>query len=140
MFSNKRKNIGFEDIKYIITHNREYILINTLTNNEQQCLIIGTIQYNNEEYIINQCIEQHYSNPIIIYGKHSCDETVEKKYNQLFQLGFENIYVYMGGLFEWLLLQDIYGFKEFPTTTICKDLLQYRPRQVVSTHPPAICL
>jgi hypothetical protein len=30
-------------------------------------------------------------------------------------LGFKNVYIYLGGMFEWLLLQDVYGQKEFPT-------------------------
>jgi len=35
--------------------------------------------------------------------------------------------MYTGGLFEWLLLQDIYGKTEFPTTTNIIDLLKYKP-------------
>ena len=53
---------------------------------------------------------------IIIYGKNSDDQTIYNKYDQLNKLGFYNIYLYSGGLFEWLLLQDIYGRDEFPTT------------------------
>lgn len=137
-FSNKRKNIGFEDVKYIITHLSDYILINTLTNYEQHCLIVGTIPSITEETVINQCIEKKWVVPVVIYGKHSCDESVDIKCKQLFHLGFENIYVYSGGLFEWLLLQDIYGFKEFPTTSVCKDLLKYKPNQCIEppTEPP----
>ena len=36
-----------------------------------------------------------------------------KKYRQLVDLGFSNVYIYTGGLFEWLLLQDIYGSTNF---------------------------
>ena len=32
----------------------------------------------------------------------------------------------MGGLFEWLLLQDIYGNDYFKTTTIENDFLKYK--------------
>ena len=63
---------------------------------------------------------------IIIYGKNNNDETVIKKYNQLIKLGFINVYIYLGGLFEWLLLQDIYGKDEFPTTSEELDILKYR--------------
>jgi hypothetical protein len=42
-------------------------------------------------------------------------------------LGFENVYIYRGGMFEWLLLQDIYGFDEFQTTSKITDLLKYKP-------------
>ena len=38
-----------------------------------------------------------------------------KKYDQLIGLGFVNVFIYPGGLFEWLLLQDIYGYDNFPT-------------------------
>jgi hypothetical protein len=32
----------------------------------------------------------------------------------------------MGGLFEWLMLQDIYGYDEFPTTKKELDFLKYK--------------
>ena len=41
-------------------------------------------------------------------------------------LGFTNIALYLGGLFEWLLLQDIFGFDNFPTTTKTIDILKYK--------------
>ena len=37
---------------------------------------------------------------------------------------------YTGGLFEWLLLQDIYGSDMFKTTTEEVDHLKYRGAQV----------
>ncbi len=127
------KNIGFEDIKCAIK-NRHYI-INTLTIFEQECLIYGTIPYEKEEHIINKCIESaEKQHRIIIYGKHSSDETPQKKYNQLIKYGFKEVYIYNGGLFEWLLLQDIYGSQEFPTTSICKDLLKYRVPMRLPSH------
>jgi hypothetical protein len=52
---------------------------------------------------------------------------VERKQMQLKKMGFRNVFVYLGGLFEWLLLQDIYGKLEFPTTSKQTDLLQYKP-------------
>ena len=39
------------------------------------------------------------------------------------------VYLYLGGLFEWLLLQDIYGFDDFPTTSRQLDILKYKPGQ-----------
>ena len=45
-------------------------------------------------------------------------------------LGFINVYMYSGGLFEWLLLQDIYGDEEFPTTKKDIDILKYKPRKL----------
>jgi hypothetical protein len=42
-------------------------------------------------------------------------------------LGFKNVRVYPGGMFEWLLLQDIYGAASFPTTSKETDILKYKP-------------
>ena len=63
---------------------------------------------------------------IIIYGKNSNDNTINAKYNSLISLGFKNVYVYTGGLFEWLCLQDIYGSDSFPTTSKELDLLKFK--------------
>ena len=54
---------------------------------------------------------------IVLYGMNCLDKTVIKKAEQLIDLGFSNIYIYMGGLFEWLLLQEIYG-EEFLSVII----------------------
>jgi hypothetical protein len=48
-------------------------------------------------------------------------------HNQLVKLGFSNVFIYLGGLFEWLMLQDIYGYDEFPTTIKQIDFLKYKP-------------
>jgi hypothetical protein len=123
--SNKIKNIGFEDMKYAIKTNK--LIINTLNISEQNCLIYGTLLYDKEEQIINNLIEiGDKEHTIIVYGKHSSDESPQKKYNQLIKYGFKHVYIYNGGLFEWLLLQDIYSSQEFPTTSVCKDMLMYR--------------
>ena len=34
-------------------------------------------------------------------------------------------HLYVGGLFEWLCLQDIYGQSEFPTTNIELDITEF---------------
>jgi hypothetical protein len=138
--TNKQKKIGFEDIKYAI-NKPQYIIINTLSSLEQDCLIYGTIAFDKEESIINNIIENMAKDmpTIIVYGKHAADETPNKKYEQLLQYGFQDVYVYNGGLFEWLLLQDIYGKNNFPTTSDVKDLLKYRPQMIVQKyHIPRI--
>jgi len=136
--SNKIKKIGYEDVLQAIQHPGQFLLINTLLSTEQQVLIKGTMNFNEEEAIINGLISngQLHKYHIIIYGKHGCDETAEKKYNQLCKLGFQNITIYYGGLFEWCLLQDIYSNKHFPTTQPVKDILQFRPplQTVTSSH------
>jgi hypothetical protein len=47
-------------------------------------------------------------------------------------MGFVNVYLYPGGLFEWLLLQDIYGDDEFPTTIKELDILKYKPDNIIN--------
>ena len=116
--------INYEFVKNAINSN-EYIIINTLDNNNQECLIKNTLSIINETNIINECIKTNKERKIIIYGINSQDNKVIEKYNQLYKLGFKNLYVYIGGLFEWLLLQDIYGDDEFPTTCKIIDILQY---------------
>jgi hypothetical protein len=71
---------------------------------------------------------------IIVYGKNSNDITILHKYEQLVKLGFTNVYIYTGGLFEWLMLQDIYGTTEFPTTKRELDILKYKPNKVLNVH------
>jgi hypothetical protein len=126
LFKININKIGFEDMKFAVdTH---ILIINTLLSSEQGCLIQNTLQIEKEEHVINDLIEKcEFNKKIIIYGKNSCDETVENKYYQLVKLGFFNTYIYTGGLFEWLLLQDIYGKKEFMTTTNELDILKYKP-------------
>ncbi len=84
---------------------------------KQQVLIHGTIHADAEEDAINNTISKNELNkPIIIYGKNThAIEALVKKQKQLESLGFKNVKIYIGGLFEWALLQDIYGSKEFPT-------------------------
>jgi hypothetical protein len=125
--------INYEDIQYIIKNPEGHLLINTLSHSEQTCLIINTMNINNEENIINSCIKRGAKDiRIIIYGKNSNDEKLYNKYSQLTSLGFYNVYIYIGGLFEWLMLQDIYGEKDFPTTKKELDILKYKPNKVLN--------
>lgn len=116
--------INFEDMKHAIINN--YIIINTLSENKQECLIYNTVMLHNEETVINNCIKNNLYEKIIIYGENSQDDKIISKYHQLYKLGFTKIYVYIGGLFEWLLLQDIYGKDIFQTTTDELDILKYK--------------
>ena len=124
------KKIGFEDMKYVIKNKKKnYVMINTLAITEQDCLIPGTISVNDEEAFINRHLNKNIS--IIIYGKNANDDSIFKKYEQLLKLGFSSVFVYTGGIFEWLLLQDIYGKDEFPTTSEELDILKYRAATVL---------
>jgi rhodanese-related sulfurtransferase len=120
------KKVNFEDIQECIKNKQKYLLINTLKKTEQSCLIQNTTSIEDEEKIINECLNKHKNVKIIIYDKNSHETNLLKKYEQLNNLGFLNVYIYPGGLFEWLCLQDIYGYEEFPTSTKELDLLKFK--------------
>jgi len=116
--------INFKDVQYAITNNM--IIISTLDVNNQECLIKNTLKTEEEINIINDIIQKKKNSKIIIYGENCSDDSIVKKYYQLKSFGIKNIYIYIGGLFEWLLLQDIFGVDEFPTTTEIIDILNYK--------------
>jgi len=93
----------------------EYVLINTLPLSKQHYLIHGTIPGLQESERMNEYIYKNKRIEIIIYGLDYQDLSVYKKFAQLKSLGFVNVFIYMGGLFEWALLQEVYGtnFKTF---------------------------
>lgn len=123
------RKISFEDMQKGC-NNKEYCIITTLTENFQHCLIKNTIEISNEVNVINNLLNKAKNVTIIIYGKNSNDEKIYKKFEQLTSLGFYNVYVYVGGLFEWLLLQDVYGNESFPTTKKELDILKYKPDKI----------
>ena len=91
-------------------------IIHTMDENEK-VLILGTVVAEKESEKINKMLSKNdYEKDIIIYGRNCHEyENLLKKQKQLASLGFKNIFIYLGGMFEWLLLQDVYGSKEFPT-------------------------
>jgi hypothetical protein len=100
-----------------------------LPSNEQSCLIKNTLSYHLEEETINKYIKTNSNIFIILYGKNSNDEKIYKKYQQLITFGFKNVFIYTGGMFEWLLLQDIYGNENFQTTSNHLDILSFSPKR-----------
>lgn len=132
-FNDNIEYFTFEDVQSCL-NNKDYIIINTLPLNEQDCLIINTINGNNEEQLLNDMLYDTSipDKKIIIYGKNLYDNTTIKKINQLKSYGVKNIFLYKGGIFEWLLLQDIYGNSNFPTTTTVLDILKFRPNKKIN--------
>jgi hypothetical protein len=127
------QKINFEDVQYVLKNPESNLLINTLPDTEQLCLLPNTVQAGQEEVIINKYLNNGLKNiRIIIYGRNCNDEKIYTKCSQLNSLGFYNVYIYSGGLFEWLLLQDIYGTQEFPTTKKELDLLRYKPNKILN--------
>lgn len=119
------------DIMQTAIKTSDYLILNVLQLHDQDCLIRGTINAGNEEQILNKMIEsiEIPNKKIVIYGKNCNDEMVTTKLNQLQKLGLTDVSIYRGGMFEWMLLQDIYGEKEFPTTKREVDILRFRGAQ-----------
>jgi hypothetical protein len=122
--------------KYIqdIIEDRKSVLINTLDDSltTQACLISSSIHAIDEIDVIDKILSNTDSLgrttetvEIVIYGKNSTDMTTWVKYNQLIDYGFERVKIYTGGIFEWMLLQDIYGDDLFPTTAPNRDILKF---------------
>lgn len=105
-------NISFDrisafDIKYVQEKCiNDYILITTIKNTYNIPLIKGTLTPEKEEYAINKLIEKKNNSikGIIIYGMNNQDISVIEKYKQLLKFNITSIYIYIGGLFEWTLL------------------------------------
>tara|TARA_B110000483_G_C18200318_1_gene544897 strand:- start:4246 stop:4665 length:420 start_codon:yes stop_codon:yes gene_type:complete len=123
--------INFEDIQDGIKNNS--IIVNTLNTDNQHCLIKNTLCVHDEINVINKLISSsNFDKTIIIYGENSSDKNIYNKYKQIVDLGFTNTYIYTGGLFEWLLLQDIYGDDVFPTTSKRNDHLCYKGKKLLN--------
>ncbi len=118
------KTYHFKDIQKKNKLN-DTIIISTLPNNEQSYLIYGTLSASKEADQINSILKKNKNQEIIVYGRNYSDISVIRKYNDLKKLGFTNVYIYFGGLFEWALLQDIYGNSNFMTIGTTKDPLLY---------------
>lgn len=123
--------LNYEDIQFIIS-NKSTLLVNTLNSNKQDCLIRGSMPADQEVEQLNKFLKSGNTDVrIIVYGENSSDDSIIKKYKQLTSLGFCNVHVYVGGLFEWLLLQDIYGDELFPTTKKENDILKFKGKKVL---------
>lgn len=128
------QKVNFEDIQYVMQNKRDTILLNTLHANKQGCLLPNTLPIHSEETVINELLSSNKKTQLIIYGENSKDESIFRKYEQLTKLGFSNVYVYIGGMFEWLCLQDIYGDELFPTTKKELDILKYKPSNILNKY------
>ena len=127
--------ISFYDMQNIVHNNyNNYIIVNTLEDNEQDCLISKTLNANTELIFFNDTTYKFLDKNIIIYGKNCNCNKIYDKYQQIKKMGYPNVYLYIGGLFEWLLLQDIYGYDNFPTTKKELDILKYKPKDIINNY------
>jgi hypothetical protein len=127
--------VSYEDIQMVVYRNSNVqhstLLINTLPPSLQHCLIKTTVDIRFEERVVNTVIQKRPDIMIIVYGKNSNDITILHKYEQLVKLGFTNVHIYTGGIFEWMLLHEIYGKDLFKITRYEIDILRYRPKSVL---------
>ena len=127
--------VSYEDIQMVVYRNSHVqhstLLINTMPSTLQHCLIKTTLDIRFEERVINSLIHKTPNIMIIVYGKNSNDITILHKYDQLVKLGFTNVHIYTGGIFEWMLLHEIYGKELFKITKYEIDILRYRPKSVL---------
>ena len=145
------KKVNFEDIQNVLQQNvlqqngitekeireTKILLINTIENNReaQSCIIPTTLHYSEEESVINKYLNITKDIPIIIYGKNANDKSVYEKHQQLTGLGFMNVYIYPGGMFEWMLLQEIYTSEHFKTTNNELNILKFKPKCGMRMQP-----
>lgn len=114
---------NFEQIQEAIR--LKAVIINVLGEKEQGVLLLGTQSLDLEVAAVEAAISS--GAPIYVYGTNDHDARAVAKCEQLEKLGAKPHW-YVGGLFEWLLLQDIYGAAHFPTTAKTNQLLDYRPK------------
>lgn len=130
--------VSYEDLQMVVYRNMNVqhstLIINTLPPTLQHCLIKTTVDIRFEERVVNAFIQKKPNIMIIVYGKNSNDITILHKYEQLVKLGFTNVYIYTGGIFEWMLLHEIYGKDLFKITKYEIDILRYRPKSVLLTE------
>lgn len=114
---------SFQDIQ---KKKGDYLLINTLPLNKQDYLIKGTVHGIQEADRINELVYKNKKIDIVIYGLDCQDISVYKKFSHLKSFGFVNVSIYMGGIFEWALLQDIYGLNFQTDGTISDPMDVYK--------------
>lgn len=144
--SSSSSYVGFDDVLYLLRKLRPTaaatvgLLISTLSAGEQDYLIQHTLSYQMEEKTVNDLLQNYAAlsrTIVVVYGRNGADATVEFKYKQLVSLGFARVYMYMGGLLEWWMLQEIYGAENFPSQGTPRDLLHYAAPAVLRLNPDA---
>ena len=112
----------------------DVVVISTLPETLQECLIPGTTPCVREEKHVNGILEQKRQGlyTVIVYGANHLDATVERKCAQMRKMGFRSVHAYTGGMFEWLLLHEVYGEENFGVEQSSRsgvpDILAFRPR------------
>ena len=119
------KEIGVTDFIKLIRTDR-VLLFNGLKKQYHSCVIPGTIPYSDMRKVIKNMSVEHI--PVVYCANYSCNAShkfAEKKLGHL-----ETVYIYSGGVFEWLLLQKKYGKKKYPTSGDC-DIENMKHREKI---------
>ena len=117
---------NYHQLQLRIKNQNDIVLINTLPLNRQECLIKGTLKIFIEVEYMNKLLKTNKNKEIVVYGIHHTDLSVITKYNQLKKLGFKNVYIYFGGMYEWLLLQEVFDTTNFQTDGYIKNIVDYK--------------
>lgn len=119
------KEIGSTDFIKLLSTGR-VMLFNGLKKQYHSCVIPGTIPYPDMRKSIKTITLEHI--PIVYCANYSCNAShkfAEKKLNHL-----DTVYIYSGGILEWLLLQKKYGKKKYPTNGDC-DIEHMKHREKI---------
>jgi hypothetical protein len=117
---------NYHQLQDRMKNQNDIVLINTLPLTRQDCLIKGTLKALIEVEHMNKLLKTNKNKEIIIYGLHHTDLSVIQKYNQLKKLGFKNVHIYFGGMYEWLLLQEVFDITNFQTDGYIKNIVEYK--------------
>ena len=98
------------DFEYVLKRYTHTTLITTIPCSRGKHRIKNTLDPTEEEDVINNYISSSENTEIIVYGMNCADTSV----------------LYCGGLFEWILLQDVYGDDAFKTNYSVDDILKYK--------------
>jgi hypothetical protein len=117
---------NYHQLQDRMKNHKDIVLINTLPLTRQDCLIKGTLKAFIEVEHMNKLLKVNKNKEIIIYGIHHTDISVVQKYNQLKKLGFTNVHIYFGGMYEWLLLQEVFDITNFQTDGTIENIVDYK--------------
>jgi len=96
------------------------LILSTMITQRGSPFILGTLSKQLEEVTLSAMLRtKRFNIPILVYGHNSFDKTVETMCNILLNRGFTHVFVYIGGMFEWLLLNKLYGNNACPIKCTC---------------------
>ena len=109
------------------------ILITVISNHTDATLIKGTLGEAEELRHVNEIIrKKNLDERIFVYGENCSDSRVYSKARQLKKLGLKEVFVYTGGIFEWMLLGEVFGQDQFPVHGRVTNVVDHAGESFVS--------